>query len=70
MTIADQVNKFLTDNRPNAYCDDCIAEKLSLSRRQQAFRVTSALGTPGTSFVRADGICTSCREERKVIHRV
>jgi hypothetical protein len=69
MDVAEQVNKFLTDNRPSAFCDDCIADKLQLSRRQQAFRVTSALGTPGTSFVRQQGTCSSCGEERKVTNR-
>ena len=66
MTIAQRVNQFLSRRAPAAFCDDCIAKELSLSRRQ-AQRVTSALGM--TTFRRAEGSCSVCEEMRKkVIH--
>jgi hypothetical protein len=66
MMIAERVNEFLREHSPLAFCDDCIAERLSLSRRQQAHRVTSALGTT-TNFRREEGTCSACGEVRKVI---
>jgi len=66
MMIAERVNAFLMEHRPLAFCDDCIAERLGLIRRQQAHRVTSALGTT-TNFQREEGSCSACGEVRKVI---
>ena len=66
MMIAERVNEFITAKRPAAFCDDCIAEELELSRRQQAHRVTSALGTT-SNFQRGQGICSRCGEDRLVI---
>jgi hypothetical protein len=68
MSIAERVNKFLTDHQPAAFCDDCLAERLQLSRRQQAHRVTSALGTT-SNFSRANGRCSLCGDEKLVIQR-
>ena len=66
MTIAEQVAHFLHQRKPKAYCDDCLCEELKLSRRQQAFRVTSALGVT-SDFRRDDGECFRCHESpRKV----
>ena len=68
MTIAERVNSFITEHRPNAFCDDCIAEQLSLSSRQEAQHITSALATTD-SFQRVRGICSICGSEKKVINR-
>lgn len=66
MTIAQRVAGFLREHKPKRFCDDCICERLSLSRRQQAFRVTSALGET-SDFVRDDGECSQCHKSpRKV----
>ena len=59
MTIAENVSNWLRRQHKKAFCDDCIKEKLQLSRRQQAFRVTSALGTT-SEFLRQSGICSAC----------
>ena len=64
MTIAQRVNQFLSRRAPTAFCDDCIAKELSLSRRQ-AQRVTSVLGM--TTFHRAEGSCSVCEEMRKKV---
>lgn len=70
MTIAEQVAEFLRQRKTNAYCDDCLCEQLKLSRRQQAFRVTSALGVT-SDFRRDDGECSCCHEApRKVTQAV
>ena len=63
--ISERVNAFLTQEAPRAFCDDCIAQRLQLSRRQQAHRVTSALGTT-TNFLREDGACSICGQIKKV----
>jgi hypothetical protein len=68
MTIPQRINEFITKHRPNAFCDDCIAEKLDLSRRQQAHRVTSALGPTG-DFRREVDSCSLCGNEKKVTRR-
>jgi hypothetical protein len=64
MTIAQRVNQFLSRRAPAAFCDDCIAKELSLSRLQ-AQRVTSAFGM--TTFHRAEGLCSGCEEMRKKV---
>jgi hypothetical protein len=64
--IAERVYNFLAERVPLAFCDDCIAERLELSRRQQAHRITTALGTT-SNFHREDGTCSLCGETRKVI---
>jgi hypothetical protein len=66
MTIAERVSDWLKQKKSARFCDDCIKEELNLSRRQQAFRVTSALGTT-SEFERQTGDCTSCGKEKLVI---
>jgi hypothetical protein len=68
MTIPESVNNFITKHRPDEFCDDCIAEQLRLSRRQQAHRVTSALATTDC-FRREKDICSLCGSEKMVISR-
>ena len=68
MLIPERVNKFITDHMPDTFCDDCIAEQLDLSRRQQANRVTSALATTD-NFRREIDSCSLCGKEKKVIRR-
>jgi hypothetical protein len=66
MTVAQDINAFLTSRAPAAFCDDCIAEALSLSRRQQAALRTEALATT-SDFTRVHGGCSNCGEEKLVI---
>lgn len=67
--IAEQVYRFIRDLRPKSVCDDCIAESLNLSRRQQAQRVTNALATT-SDFQRWQGTCSICSGAKKVIRSV
>jgi hypothetical protein len=69
MTIAEQVSGWLKQKKSEAYCDDCIQQQLKLSRRQQAFRVTSALGTT-SDFKRQTGSCSLCGKEKLVTQAV
>lgn len=68
-TIASRVNEFITGQRPQAVCDDCIASRLHLSRRQQSARVTGALETT-TDFEREVDQCAICGHDKKVIRRI
>jgi hypothetical protein len=61
MIIAEQVNQYLTQRRPNEICDSCVAGHLKL-RHQQANRVTMALGTT-SDFTRGPGVCADCDRE-------
>ena len=65
MNIAERVAGFLRERRGQPYCDDCLFRELRLSRRQQANRVTMALGVT-SEFQRAPGPCSGCAEEKKV----
>ncbi len=68
MLISQRVNNFLSERRPGQYCDDCIADNLRLKRRQQAQRVTSALGTTA-DFDRTLGVCSMCVNRKLVTRR-
>ncbi len=68
MSIPERVNAFLTAQRPNRFCDDCIAERLEFFRRQEVQQATAALGTTD-SFHRALGVCSVCGKEKQVIQR-
>jgi hypothetical protein len=59
--IAERVNQYLTQRRPDELCDSCVADHLKL-RHQQANRVTMALGTT-TDFTRTQGLCVDCDRE-------
>jgi hypothetical protein len=61
MIIAERVNQYLTQRRPDEVCDSCIADHLKL-RHQQANRVTMALGTT-SDFMRGPGVCGDCHRE-------
>jgi len=67
-SIAYRVNDYVTKLRPRAVCDDCIADALALSRRQQAARVSGALETT-SDFVREIDECVTCHNVKKVIRR-
>ena len=67
--IAGRVSQFVSAHRPSLFCDDCIAEKLGLSHRRQANRVTVALGA-SSDFWRAVGACAACDKHKQVIRHV
>lgn len=65
----DRLTRFLADHRPALFCDYCIADKLGLSRRREANRVTSALGKSSV-FWRDVGACSVCAQHKQVIRHV
>jgi hypothetical protein len=67
MSRAQDINDFVKRREPAAFCDDCIAKKLELPRRQQSAAITETLGTT-TDFTREHGLCSVCASEKKVIH--
>lgn len=64
--IADQIYRFIREQSPVSLCDDCIAQSLNLTRRQQVRRVTNALATT-SDFHRWRGGCSGCSETKDVI---
>ena len=63
LTIPERVTRFLAANRPNAYCDDCIADMLRL-RRTQISMITSTLGLC-RDYTRGGKGCVRCGSARK-----
>ncbi len=68
MTIAYDLNAYITKNAPNAFCDDCLQKALQLSQRQQAALRTETLGTT-SDFARQSGECSLCHSVKQVIAR-
>jgi pantothenate kinase len=67
-TVLDQVRAFIARLAPAAVCDDCIADRLDLSVRQNANHKTRELaGSDG--FVRAKGPCGLCGADKLVIRK-
>ncbi len=67
-TVLDKVRALIERLSPASICDDCIAEKLSLSERQHANHKTRELaGEHG--FERRLEPCTICGATKKVIRR-
>jgi hypothetical protein len=60
MTNPETIYKFLRDNTPEAYCDDCIGKLTSVSPRQQVNPISAALGLT-TDFDRREAVCMDCR---------
>ncbi len=59
LTFPEQINAYISKGRPDAYCDDCIAEGLDTERLEQVQLVTATLATTA-SFNRATGECAIC----------
>ena len=66
---ADHISRFLEARRPALFCDDCIADKLALSHRREANRITRALAKT-SKFWRDVGACTACDKHKQVIRNV
>lgn len=65
-TVLDRVRSLVIRLAPEPVCDDCIAERLSLTVRQHANRNTRELaGTAGLE--RQIGECTLCGRTKNVI---
>ena len=68
MKVPERVAQFLKGKRPARYCDDCLADRLQLERRQQAQQATAALGA-ASSFLRESGTCSVCFKTAKLVIR-
>lgn len=68
MTVLEDVSNLIEKIRPDAICDDCIADKLRLSVRQHANHKTRELDA-SHSFDRRKDICSVCGASKKVIRR-
>jgi hypothetical protein len=68
MTVLEQVRAFVSRMSPEPVCDDCVAERLSLSVRQHANHKSRELaGAEG--FERRKDRCSLCGSEKLVIRR-
>jgi hypothetical protein len=63
LTIPERVAELLKINKPDAFCDDCIASSLGM-RREQVNTVTSTLGLC-REYSRGSETCTVCRRQGK-----
>jgi hypothetical protein len=65
MTVQARIVEFLQNNRNLDFCDDCIALRLGLKRRQQSQAATATLSETA-EFIRESGTCSNCGEVRTV----
>jgi uncharacterized protein YaaQ len=68
MTVLENVRSLITRLAPDPICDDCIAERLSLSVRQHANHKTRELAGTG-GFERRKDVCSLCGDQKLVIRR-
>lgn len=66
--VVDDVAAFIGRLSPEAVCDDCIADRLVLSVRQQANHETRGLAASG-GFERKRAKCSLCGADKLVIRR-
>jgi hypothetical protein len=66
--VVDEVAKFVTRLAPEPVCDDCIAQRLQLSIRQDVNRKTRELAGTG-GFERRKADCSLCGCQTLVIRR-
>lgn len=67
MTLKERISLWLREVG-GAYCDDCIAKELKLSRRQ-ANQATNALSRTA-NFCRERRVCSLCGVEKKVTEAI
>jgi len=67
--ITQRVDEFVSDGRPEPFCDDCIAAALEFCQADEARLVTEALGSTG-DFSRIQDQCSGCEEPKLVIRRL
>lgn len=66
MTVQDDVADLVRRLAPHGICDDCIADKLSLSVRQHANHKTRELAQT-RAFHREKDLCHVCKNVKLVI---
>ncbi len=76
MSMPERVSTFLNAQRPNRFCDDCIAKSLEFGGKQKVPKASIVLAAEASivlatmdSFHRALGICSMCGKEKTVIQR-
>lgn len=67
--ITQRIDEFVSNGRPDPFCDDCIAAALVFCRAAESRSVTEALGSTG-DFSRQQDICSGCDEPKMVIRRL
>lgn len=68
MSVLDDVARLVTRLSPEPVCDDCIADRLSLSIRQHANHKTRELAGSG-GFERKKDVCSLCGAGKLVIRK-
>lgn len=69
MSVPQQINDYITQNRPHAICNKCIAKGVGLANESaHPAQITGALATT-TDFEQASGQCFICKDTKKVIQR-
>lgn len=69
MSVPQRINDFITKNRPNPVCNKCIADRIGLANNAaHPAQVTGALATT-SDFVQEYGVCSICKNSKKVIRR-
>lgn len=69
MTVAGDVQSFISRLAPEAVCDDCISDRLRLTVRQHANHKSRELAGAG-GFERRKAECSLCGEEKLVTRRL
>jgi hypothetical protein len=69
MSRPQEVNDFITNRRPEAICNKCIAHGLGWTNdAAHPAQITGALATT-SDFVQEYGLCSICKDSKKVIRR-
>ena len=70
MTVAQRIHDFVSEQKPAAICNRCIASAVDLTNSgAHPSQITGALGTT-CEFKHYRGKCGLCGKSRKVISRV
>ena len=68
MLTAQRINDYITQKKPAAFCDNCVAKIIGINH-SEANHATRALGTTG-DFDRVAGQCSACHSNKQVIARL
>jgi hypothetical protein len=72
VTVLEDVAALVKRVSPHGICDDCIADRLSLTVRQHANHKTrelaSRFGSGFTGFRREKDVCNTCKNVKLVIY--
>ncbi|WP_293962087.1 hypothetical protein [Sneathiella sp.] len=69
MSVPQRINDYISEMRPAAICNKCIADGLGMENKgAHPAQVTGALATTN-DFVQDQGQCSICKSNKKVIRR-